>query len=202
MKTWRFYAFPSVIVALALTTSACAHQPEPSVYNPPGFWSGLLHGYLILLSFFGSWFSDVRIYAFPNGGFWYDFGFVLGAGASFTAVEEISRSAVGDKSGATERIGKTVKGRDTGTSNVAVVSNGVRPRPRQRLSNRLSALVYSGDYAKSVLVKKALEGHSIEVALEGPAVSAKGGPECYLYVAQCDVERGRSLVELLCSRIT
>jgi hypothetical protein len=32
---------------------------------------------------FGSIFTDVRIYAFPNSGGWYDFGFFLGAASFF-----------------------------------------------------------------------------------------------------------------------
>jgi hypothetical protein len=73
------------IAVLALTCTAlfvisgCAHQPHPSAYEPPGFWSGLLHGFLILFSFIGSLFTDVRIYAFPNSGGWYDFGYLIGA---------------------------------------------------------------------------------------------------------------------------
>ena len=45
----------------------------------PGFWDGVLHGFLIFFSFIGSLFSDIRIYAFPNAGVWYDFGYVIGA---------------------------------------------------------------------------------------------------------------------------
>jgi predicted phage tail protein len=45
----------------------------------PGFWSGLLHAFLIAFSFIGSLFTDVRISAFPNSAGWYDFGFLLGA---------------------------------------------------------------------------------------------------------------------------
>jgi len=40
----------------------------------------LLHGLLIVFSFIGGWFSDIRIYAFPNTGGWYDFGYLIGAG--------------------------------------------------------------------------------------------------------------------------
>ena len=47
--------------------------------EPPGFLYGLMHGFLILFSFIGSLFTDVRIYAFPNSGGWYDFGYVIGA---------------------------------------------------------------------------------------------------------------------------
>jgi hypothetical protein len=62
-----------------LTISGCAHQPVPSAFEPPGFWYGLLHGFLIFFSFIGSLFTDVRIYAFPNSGAWYDFGYLIGA---------------------------------------------------------------------------------------------------------------------------
>jgi hypothetical protein len=74
----RVLAFIALSIVV-LTISSCAHQPEPSAYDPPGFWSGLLHGFLILFSFISSLFTDVRIYAFPNSGGWYDFGYLLGA---------------------------------------------------------------------------------------------------------------------------
>jgi hypothetical protein len=45
----------------------------------PGFFSGFLHGFLIIFSFVGSLFTDVRIYSFPNAGRWYDFGYLIGA---------------------------------------------------------------------------------------------------------------------------
>jgi hypothetical protein len=68
---------------VALTTvmliASCATQPYASAYDPPGFFSGILHGFLILFSFVGGLFTDYRIYAFPNSGGWYDFGFLVGA---------------------------------------------------------------------------------------------------------------------------
>jgi hypothetical protein len=42
---------------------------------------GLWHGFIIFFSLIGSIFTDIRVYAFPNSGGWYDFGFVLGAAA-------------------------------------------------------------------------------------------------------------------------
>ena len=74
----RVLYFLLMCSALALLSS-CAHQPTPEAFKPPGFWFGLLHGFLIVFSFVGSLFMDVRIYAFPNSGVWYDFGYVLGA---------------------------------------------------------------------------------------------------------------------------
>jgi hypothetical protein len=70
--------FASVCI-IVLAISGCAHQPQPSAFEPPGFWFGLLHGFLILFSFVGSLFTDVRIYALPNSGGWYDFGYLIGA---------------------------------------------------------------------------------------------------------------------------
>jgi hypothetical protein len=64
---------------IALFVSGCAHQPAPNAVHLPGFWSGLLHGFLIVFSFLGSLFLDVRIYEFPNSGGWYDFGYLIGA---------------------------------------------------------------------------------------------------------------------------
>jgi hypothetical protein len=75
----RALAFAAVCL-VALVLQSCATQPPPeTVSNPPGFLWGLLHGFLILFSFIASLFTDYRIYAFPNSGGWYDFGYLLGA---------------------------------------------------------------------------------------------------------------------------
>jgi hypothetical protein len=71
-------AFLEVLI-IALTLASCATQPKPEAYDPPGFFSGLLHGFLILFSFIAGLFTDVRIYSFPNSGGWYDFGYLIGA---------------------------------------------------------------------------------------------------------------------------
>ena len=63
----------------ALFIQSCATQPPPPTDDPPGFLLGLVHGFLILFGFIGSLFTDYRIYAFPNSGGWYDFGYLLGA---------------------------------------------------------------------------------------------------------------------------
>ncbi len=74
----RICTFAAICV-LALVLQSCATQPPPAGSDPPGFLSGLLHGFLILFSFVASVFTDYRIYAFPNSGGWYDFGYLLGA---------------------------------------------------------------------------------------------------------------------------
>lgn len=71
-----------LLLLAAVTLASCAHQPPPvKLIDPPGFFSGLAHGFLILFSLVGSVFTDVRVYAFPNTGFWYDVGYFIGASA-------------------------------------------------------------------------------------------------------------------------
>lgn len=61
-----------------LTFIGCATQSAGGTSNPPGFWHGLLHGFILLFSFIASLFTHYTIYAFPNTGGWYNFGFLLG----------------------------------------------------------------------------------------------------------------------------
>ncbi len=63
--------------ALALT--ACATQPDVPGADLPGFFWGLLHGWIAPPALIAELFTDYRIYAYPNSGGWYDLGFVLGA---------------------------------------------------------------------------------------------------------------------------
>jgi hypothetical protein len=74
----RIFVF-LMVVAMTLVIASCATQPRPEAFNPPGFFSGLLHGFLIVFSFIGSLFTHIRIYNYPNSGGWYDFGYVIGA---------------------------------------------------------------------------------------------------------------------------
>jgi hypothetical protein len=79
-KRVRRILFISACILMVII-AGCAHQPPAPLdaTDVPGFWSGLLHGFLIVFSFVGSLFTDIRIYQFPNSGGWYDFGYVLGA---------------------------------------------------------------------------------------------------------------------------
>ena len=77
-KQRRILAFLAICAAAALLAS-CATQPPVNAYDPPGFFSGLIHGFLILFVFLAGLFTEYRIYAFPNSGGWYDFGYLIGA---------------------------------------------------------------------------------------------------------------------------
>ena len=71
--------FILILTALALAAVGCATQPVSDGIGLPGFFSGLLHGFLMPFTFVGSFFMDVRIYNFPNAGRWYGFGYLIGA---------------------------------------------------------------------------------------------------------------------------
>lgn len=66
------------IIGLAIFVAGCATQPTSGAFDPPGFFIGILHGFIMLFSFVASIFLDVRMYAFPNSGVMYDFGYLIG----------------------------------------------------------------------------------------------------------------------------
>ena len=96
MTRWIRYILLYACIGFVAVTSGCATQPHPDAANPPGFWLGLLHGFLIFFQLVGSIFSDHRIYAFPNSGGWYDFGYFLGASAFLGGGGRASRGEDGD----------------------------------------------------------------------------------------------------------
>jgi len=66
---------------LTLLLAACAATQTPAAVQPnaPGFLLGLWHGFVFPVAWIVSLFSDkVAIYAVPNNGGWYDFGYFLG----------------------------------------------------------------------------------------------------------------------------
>ena len=76
MKYIRIFAY---VILAAIMLSACATQPSFTGAELPGFLYGLLHGVIMPFSFIGSFWLDVRIYAFPNTGWPYDLGYIIGA---------------------------------------------------------------------------------------------------------------------------
>lgn len=74
-------SFIGVIAVLAvLTLAGCAAgDVRWDEVNPAGFWAGLWHGMIVVITFIISLFSKtVEIYERANNGGWYDFGFILG----------------------------------------------------------------------------------------------------------------------------
>lgn len=80
MTRARIIAAPLLLVLLL---SACAAtQTDAAVATAattPGFWLGVWHGFIFPVAFIVSLFMpDVAIYAVPNNGGWYDFGYFVG----------------------------------------------------------------------------------------------------------------------------
>lgn len=69
-----------VVVALAATLAACASQVASGVEPAaPGFFWGMWHGFIFPVAWGLSLFlPDVALYAVPNNGGWYDFGYFVG----------------------------------------------------------------------------------------------------------------------------
>ena len=87
-----------LIAALPLT--ACATQVSSAVQHSaatPGFLLGVWHGFIFPVAWVLSLFlADVAVYAVPNNGGWYDFGFFvgvvfLGVGARSTRTVYVTR---------------------------------------------------------------------------------------------------------------
>jgi hypothetical protein len=96
----RLLALPACVLA-----SACAATQAPAAVAPgaPGFLLGLWHGFIFPVAWIVSLFTDkVAIYAVPNNGGWYDFGYflgivVFGVGAKKTQV--VTRNVYRDRGG-------------------------------------------------------------------------------------------------------
>ena len=66
-----------LFVCLMVGLSSCA--PEGNTYKEYGFFSGFIHGMVIVFALIGKLFgADVGIYATNNTGFFYWLGFILG----------------------------------------------------------------------------------------------------------------------------
>ena len=73
---------PALLLALPLLAGCAARQAASAVSHAPdvpGFWLGVWHGFIFPVAWIVSLFvPDVAIYAVPNDGGWYDFGFFVG----------------------------------------------------------------------------------------------------------------------------
>jgi hypothetical protein len=78
MRSKKTLAMLAFIILIFMLTG-CAPNNVKYLSEPAGFWAGLWHGLICVITFIISLFSDkVGIYEINNTGGWYDFGFVLG----------------------------------------------------------------------------------------------------------------------------
>ena len=97
----------------ALALSACAATQDSAAVAPsaPGFLLGLWHGFIFPVAWIVSLFVDkVAVYAVPNNGGWYDFGYflgivVFGVGARKSHVVYRDRNVIDVKARRVEDIG-------------------------------------------------------------------------------------------------
>jgi hypothetical protein len=74
MRKWLALPFLALLAACAATQAPDAVAPQA-----PGFLLGLWHGFIFPVAWIVSLFTDkVAVYAVPNNGGWYDFGYFLG----------------------------------------------------------------------------------------------------------------------------
>ena len=68
------------VLLSSLALAACARQAETAVApDAPGFLTGVWHGFIFPVAWVVSLFDgDAAIYAVPNNGGWYDFGYFVG----------------------------------------------------------------------------------------------------------------------------
>jgi len=72
----RLLALASLLALAACTATQASDAVAPQA---PGFLLGLWHGLIFPLAWIASLFMpDIAIYAVPNNGGWYDFGYFLG----------------------------------------------------------------------------------------------------------------------------
>src|SRR3989344_3974756 len=69
----------SVLIFIPYKVNAFVEQWKYTAYEPAGFFSGIWHGLLAPWSLIARWFFDVGMYAYANTGWFYDFGFLIGA---------------------------------------------------------------------------------------------------------------------------
>ena len=71
--------FAPFLLLFALTACAATQAADAVAPAAPGFWLGLWHGFIFPVAWIVSLFAPgVAIYAVPNNGGWYDFGYFLG----------------------------------------------------------------------------------------------------------------------------
>ncbi len=86
MNKYKFIVIV-LLVIITLTLPGVSHafviQSDYSSYEPAGFILGIWHGLLAPWSLISRWFiNDVSMYAIHNTGWFYDAGFLIGAGGS------------------------------------------------------------------------------------------------------------------------
>ncbi|MBS3818417.1 hypothetical protein KGY73_02770 [bacterium] len=83
----KFLKPPSLFLILVLVFFSCAPGPNELEKTPDeegmvaGFWKGIWHGLIAPITFvIYVFYRNIHFYEVHNNGFWYNFGFIMGAG--------------------------------------------------------------------------------------------------------------------------
>lgn len=80
MNSWPRRIFILGLIIFLLVFVSCAPGNVKYEEKPAGFWAGLWHGIICVVTFIISLFTEnVSMYEVNNTGNWYNFGFLLGA---------------------------------------------------------------------------------------------------------------------------
>ena len=95
-QTFRLSGLFILLPAIFLLTSCAAGDAQFTQENPAGFWYGLWHGVISVISLIIHIFNEnVAVYEINNTGGWYDFGFLLGVIGIWSGGSHVScKSAV------------------------------------------------------------------------------------------------------------
>ena len=77
----RARSFPAFSLVPLLLLAGCAATQSAAAVQPqaPGFLYGVWHGFIFPIAWIVSLFMpEVSVYAVPNNGGWYDFGYFIG----------------------------------------------------------------------------------------------------------------------------
>jgi len=88
MSMYKFCGIFIMILVLVVL-AGCLAGPESKWKEPPepaeppvaGFFAGLWHGLIAVITLILGIFTDIKVYEIHNCGWWYDLGFLLGVGA-------------------------------------------------------------------------------------------------------------------------
>ena len=70
-----------LVLGLVMALTACIAKQSTGAVAPtgPGFLEGVWHGFIFPVAWIVSLFTDdIAVYAVPNNGGWYDFGYFVG----------------------------------------------------------------------------------------------------------------------------
>ena len=95
-KTFLLFGLLIFLPSIFLLTSCAAGDAQFTQDNPAGFWYGLWHGVISVISLIIHIFNEnVAVYEINNTGGWYDFGFLLGVIGIWSGGSHVScKSAV------------------------------------------------------------------------------------------------------------